>query len=332
MSVVTDHVQTEPAETHTGGASLLSRLRDWIPFAVLALLVAVVTAAQPSFLSAQSLRGLLISLAPLMLLALGQMFVILTGGIDLSIGVVASLGTVLVALWVPPLGFLGAALAVVATAAVGAINGWIVAYFQVPSFIVTLGAMGFWGAIALWLSGAATIRVADNYESIQWLSNTRVLGVPTAAFVAISTCLAIYALTRVLKRGDTLHGMGLAEPAIIMSGISTIRWRIFAFAMSGMFAGLAAVIMVAAQRSGGPTLADSMQLPAIAAVVVGGTAITGGVGNALKVLIGSVIIVILRVGLAIVGIPPVWEQVVYGAVIIAAVALTIDRSRLKSIK
>jgi len=134
------------------------------------------------------------------------------------------------------------------------------------------------------------------------------------------------------NRGRSLHAMGLAEPAVLMSGVSTRRLRILAFTLCSVFAGLAAIVLAAAQRSGGPSLADTLQLPAIAAVVIGGTAITGGVGGAIKTLIGALIIVVLRVGLTAMGVDPAYEQIVYGAVIILAVALTIDRSRLRSIK
>lgn len=332
MSVETPTKPT-PTLVSRAGIELSPRtLKNWIPLGVLLALVVAITMAQPSFLGAQSLRGLAVSLAPLLLLALGQMFVILTGGIDLAFAAVASLGTVMIALWVPDLGFLGAVVAIVITTAIGALNGWIVAFFQVPSFIVTLGALGLWGAVALWISGASTIRVSEGFEAISWLSDLRIAGIPMAGFIAVVMCCVIALVTKIYNRGEVLHGMGLAEPAILMSGISTLRWRICAFALSGTFAGLAALMMVAAQRSGGPTLADSLQLPGIAAVVVGGNAITGGVGGAFKTLIGAAVIVILRVGLTIVGVPPAWEQVFYGFVIIAAVALTIDRSRLKSIK
>jgi ribose transport system permease protein len=102
--------------------------------------------------------------------------------------------------------------------------------------------------------------------------------------------------------------------------------------LSGLFAGLAALLLSASQFSGSPTLADALLLPTIAAVVVGGSAITGGVGGPLRTLVGALIIAVLRVGLSVVGVDPSYEQIVYGAVVIAAVALTLDRSRMGVVK
>jgi ribose transport system permease protein len=314
------------------GRSWRDRLTPLIPLVVLIALVLVITIKQPNFLSLYSMRGLLESVAPLLLLALGQMFVILTGGIDLAFAAVASFGTVLLALWIPDMGPGGIVLALLVTSLIGFVNGFVVAKAQVPSFIVTLGALGLYSGIGLWISGASTIRLSEGYDVVGWLADLRIAQLPASGLLAIVIAVVIAVLMGTLRRGRALHALGLAEPAVLMSGISTVRLRILAFTLSGLFSGLAAVMLVALQRSGGPSLADSMQLPAIAAVVIGGTAITGGVGGAMKTLIGALIIVVLRVGLSAVGVDPAWEQVFYGAVIVAAVALTIDRSRLRSIK
>lgn len=330
----------EPAPS-TGAARALTpeRLTSWkdrvtpfVPLAVLLLLVLVIAVQQPNFLSVYSARGLLESVAPLLLLALGQTFVILTGGIDLAFAAVASFGTVLLALWLPGMGPVGILLALLTTSAIGFLNGYVVARAQVPSFIVTLGSLGLYSGLGLWISGASTIRVSEGYGAVEWISDLRIAQLPASGVFAILIAVIVAAAMSTLKRGRALNALGLAEPAVLMSGISTVRLRILAFTLSGLFSGLAAVMLVGLQRSGGPSLADSMQLPAIAAVVIGGTAITGGVGGAMKTLVGALIIVVLRVGLSAVGVEPAWEQVFYGVVIIAAVAITIDRARLRTIK
>lgn len=313
-------------------SSLKDRIVPFVPLLVLVVLVLVIAARQPNFLSVYSMRGLLESVAPLLLLALGQMFVILTGGIDLAFAVVASFGSVLLAMWIPGMGPGGILLALVVTSLIGLVNGLVVSHFQVPSFIVTLGAMGLYSGLGLWISGASTIRVSEGYDALGWLADLRIAQLPISGIISVVLAVAIAVLMMTLTRGRALNALGLAEPAVLMSGVSTKRLRVLAFTLSGLFSGLAAVMLVALQRSGGPSLADSMQLPAIAAVVIGGTAITGGVGGAMKVLVGSLIIVVLRVGLTIIGVDPAWEQVFYGGVIIAAVALTIDRARLRTIK
>jgi ribose transport system permease protein len=125
---------------------------------------------------------------------------------------------------------------------------------------------------------------------------------------------------------------GLAAPAAIMSGIQTVRAKTLIFALSGFGSGLAALMLVARMNSGAPSLADSLQLPTVAAVVVGGTAITGGVGGLNRTIVGALIIMVLRVGMAVIGIDAAYEQIVYGGIVILAVGLTIDRARILIVK
>ncbi|NLP84766.1 ABC transporter permease [Microbacterium sp. CFH 90308] len=303
-----------------------------VPLLVLVALVAAVALRQPNFVSAPGIRGLLESMAPILLLAIGQMFVILTGGIDLSFAVIASFTTVLIGLWIGELGAVGVLLAVLVAALVGFFNGIVVAFFQIPSFIVTLGTLGLLSGLGLLISGASTVRISQNWEIIGWITDLRVAQMPVSGILAIAVAIIVALVLALFSRGNRLHAMGLAEPAVLMSGGSTLRARVLAFTLSGLFAGFAAVVLAASQHAGGPTLADTLQLPAIAAVIVGGTAITGGVGGPIRTIIGALIIVVLRVGLTAMGVPPTYEQIVYGVVIIGAVLLTIDRSRLKTVK
>ena len=227
---------------------------------------------------------------------------------------------------------LGVLAVLVALTAAGALNGAISAYAQVPSFVVTLGAMGLWSGVALTISGASTISIVEGYDVIGWLRDLRLAGVPAAAALAIGATLLAALLVRVLASGRALHAMGLGERAAMMSGSRTPRLRVLAFALSGLCAGLAAVVLASSQFAGAPTLADSLLLPSIAAVVVGGSAITGGVGGPLRTLVGALVVVVLRVGMSVAGVDPSFEQVVYGAVIIVAVALTMDRKRVGVVK
>ena len=321
---------TNPSFLRRG--DLRGRLVAVVPAAVLVVLVLAVASRQPTFLGAASLRALLEGAAPLLLLALGQTFVILIGGIDLSVAVLASLGTVLLASWLPAAGPMGLLATLVATTLAGALNGAVSAYAQIPSFVVTLGAMGLWSGVALTVSGASTIPITEGYDTIFWLRDLRVAGLPIAAVLAIVAVLLAAALVRVLANGRALHAMGLAERAALMSGSRTPRLRVLAFALSGLCAGLAAVVLSASQFSGAPTLADTLLLPAIAAVVVGGTAITGGVGGPLRTLVGALLIAVLRVGMSLVGIDPSYEQIVYGVVIISAVTLTLNRGQVGIVK
>ena len=324
-------VEARPATRRADGGGR-ARLVAVLPLLVLVALTLVITVQQPTFLSVPSVRGLLESMTPILLLSLGQTFVILTGGIDLSFAATASFGTVLLAMWIPDLGGLAVVAVLAVTALIGLVNGLVIAKTQIPSFIATLGALGLYSGLGLAISGASTIRISAGYDAIGWITDLRVAQLPLAAVLAILAAVAISVGMRTLAHGRDFHATGLAEQALLMSGGSTVTIRVLAFTLCSLFSGLAAVVLAASQHSGGPTLADTLQLPAIAAVVIGGTAITGGVGGAIRTTVGALIIVVLRVGLSVVGVDPSYEQIFYGVVIIAAVVATIDRSRLQVVK
>jgi len=303
----------------------------WMPLGVLVLLVGIVSTKNPSFLSLGSIQALTIEAAPLLFLALGQTLVIMIGGIDLSVATLASFASVLLALWLPSLG-LAAVLAVLAiTTTAGGIQGYVHAKTQVPSFVVTLSGMGIFGSLGLIVSGASTIAVTAKLGWIGWM--TGMLGpIPRDPLVALVVVSVIAACLRWLPIGRYLLAIGNSELTALLSGVRAARVRVFAFAVSGLSAGLAATLLVSELQSGAPSLLNALLLPTIAAVVVGGTAITGGSGGLSRTVVGVLIISVLRVGIPVMGIDPSYEQLVYGAVIIAAVSLTIDRSKFAVLK
>ncbi len=137
---------------------------------------------------------------------------------------------------------------------------------------------------------------------------------------------------RRLPFGRHVYAIGMAERAALLSGIRVGRVKVLGFALTGLFSGLAGLAMVARNASGSPTIADSLLLPSIAAVVIGGTSITGGVGGLGRTFIGALTITVLRVGFATIGLDPAYEPLAYGVLVVAAVALTIDRSKAQIVK
>lgn len=298
-----------------------------LPLLMLIILVAILSVLQPAFLSARNGQALALSLAPILLLAIGQTFVILTGGIDLSSATLTSLGTVLLAHWLPHLGAGAVPLMIIVITVLGSLTGLVSARLQLPTFIVSLGSMGLWSGVAMVVSHASTIAVSPAaYLPLQWLNLALAL-IPMPAIIAIGAVVISAILVTFLARGRILHAVGLAEQAVLMSGGSTIAARWSAFALSGLCSALAALVLVGTQYSGGPSLADSLQLPVIAAVVVGGTAITGGTGGVVRTLVGSGIVLVLTVGLSAVGANASYDQIVYGVVIIIAIIMTRPRGR-----
>ncbi|MCW2812900.1 MAG: inner-rane translocator [Nocardioides sp.] len=314
-----------------GGPTPLQRLTSFMPVIALVALLAALSIADPDFLTQKSLTAAVRTSAPLVVLAAGATLVVLCGGIDLSIAALASLSTVFFALWLPDLGGL-TTLAVIAVAGlIGAVQGIAHVVLRIPSFIVTLGGMSIFSAVALVVSDAGPIRVVDR-EATSWLT-TYVAGyVPMAFAVAVVVVAVIALVLRLTPLQSYLTATGYSESAARLAGTPVDLVKVMAFCVSGACAGLAAVMLVSRNYSGSPTMADNLLLPAVAAIVVGGTAITGGHGSLWRSLVGALVITLLRVGLPIVGVPSAYEQILYGAIIVAAVALTLDRSKVLIIK
>ena len=223
-------------------------------------------------------------------------------------------------------------MAVIAAAgAIGAVQGVLHVVLRIPSFIVTLGGLSIFSAIALVISDAGPIRIVDR-EATKWL--TLYVGglVPMSFFVALIVVAAIALVLRLTPLHSWITATGYSESAARLAGTPVDLVKVGAFTVSGACAGLAAIMLVSRNFSGSPTMADNLLLPAVAAIVVGGTAITGGHGSVWRSLVGALVITLLRVGLPIVGVPSAYEQILYGAIIVAAVALTLDRSKVLIIK
>ncbi len=321
---------TEPVVV-TGGPTVGQRLTSLMPVIALLALLAALTIADPDFLTQRSLTAAVRTSAPLVVLAAGATLVVLCGGIDLSIAALCSLSTVFFAMWLPDLGGLTTVAVIAAAGAIGAVQGLAHVLLRIPSFIVTLGGLSIFSSVALVISDAGPIRIVDR-DATKWL--TLYLGgvVPMAFFVALIVVTAIALVLKFTPVQSWITATGYSESAARLAGTPVDLVKVAAFTVSGACAGLAAVMLVSRNFSGSPTMADNLLLPAVAAIVVGGTAITGGHGSVWRSLVGALVITLLRVGLPIVGVPSAYEQILYGAIIVAAVALTLDRSKVLIIK
>jgi len=321
---------SEPA-TVNSGPTASERLTSLMPVLALAGLVVALALADPGFLSQPSLSAVVDAAGPLAVLALGATLVVLCGGIDLSIAALASLSAVLLATWLPHLDLLAWPAVVTVAAAAGAAQGAAHVFLRIPSFIVTLGGMSIFSAIALVVSDAATVPVIDD-EPIRWGFTTLFDVVPSSAVVAVVVVVALTLLVKATPLDDWVKATGYSEAAARLAGIPVDLVKIGAFAVSGACAGLASVLLVARTFSGQPTMADSLLLPAVAAIVVGGTAITGGHGALWRTLVGALVVTLLEVGLSVVGVSAAFESILYGVIIVVAVALTLDRSKVMVVK
>lgn len=310
----------------------LSHLRSIAPVLTLLALVFFVGAVTPEFLSLQTLIILAADTATLFVMAAGVTFVIMIGGIDLSVQAVASLTGVVLALTLPELGYLSFVLAIGVGLLAGVLSGVVHVRLRIPSFIVTLAAGGVMASAALVISNARSITIFGEERVLLAIVTGTTFGLPNEVVIAGFVLAGGFLLQRYSAFGRYSLAIGAGELAAYASGVNVNAQKIIAFTLSGGLAGLAGVVLAARLSSGSPTLANEFLLPAIAAVIVGGTAITGGVGGVARTLIGALIISVVRIGMTFIGVNIFAQQIVFGFVLIVAVAVTIDRSKIPIVK
>jgi ribose transport system permease protein len=308
-------------------------LRDNAPFAALVALYVLIEIAQPGFMALSTQLGLLADSSTLFIMAAGTTFVVLLGSIDLSLQSVASLASVMVALFLPRYGAWAAVIALAASFSIGLLSGVIQTVLRIPSFIATLAISGIASAAALTLSGTRSIAISDDMRnaSLGWTTGTS-FGIPHEILLAVAVFAFCWFLHRSTVFGRHTDAIGAGEPAALASGVRVSVTKCLVFATSSFFAGLAGVVMAGRLGSGSPTLANQFLLPAIAAVIVGGTALTGGSGGIVRTLIGALLVSVARVGMTFVGISVFAQQIVFGVILIIAVTVAFDRSKVLVIK
>lgn len=307
-------------------------VRQWMPAITLVALALIVGTVTPQFLTIDSLLVLAADTATLFILATGVTFVIMLGGIDLSIQSMASLSSVLIALTVARFGYGSILLAVGAGALSGFLAGVAHVKLRIPSFIATLAIGGVLAGTALVISGARSITLGEAERGyLGWVSGYS-LGIPHEVFIGIVVLVLAHVVQSRTRFGRYSAAIGAGEAAAYASGVKVDRTKILALTLSGALAAFAGVILAGRLSSGSPTLANELLLPAIAAVVVGGTAITGGIGSIWRTAIGALIISVVRIGMTFVGVDIFAQQIVFGVVLILAVAITIDRSKIPIVK
>jgi ribose transport system permease protein len=292
--------------------------------------------ASPNFLQFDNIVGILLATTVNGVLALGVTFVIITGGIDLSIGTVMTLSAVMTGVmitnWQLPIP-LGVAGGLATGASAGFANGVLVGKLKVPPFIATLGMLNVAKGLALVTSGLKPIYFSDT-PAFNELAMGSALGaiipgleVPNLVlFLFGAAILAGFALNKSIL-GRYAFALGSNEEATRLSGVNVDAWKIAVYAVCGLFAGLAGVLIAARLDSAQPSLGLGYELDAIAAAVIGGTSLRGGEGTILGTVIGAFVISILTNGLRILSVPQEWQTVVTGAIVIVAVYLDIVRRR-----
>jgi len=317
-------------------AAVLVRLRAAIALALLAVVFAVLS---PEFLTTGNLSILVKHVAINAILAIGMTFVILSGGIDLSIGSIAGLcgitaGALLArGLELPPLGvvvylhtWMVVALVLGVGMIVGALNGWLVARLNVPPFIATLGSLYAARGAAMLISDGATFpNLAGSSElgntGFPRLGTASAAGLPIVVWIMAGLALAAVFVAGYTPFGRQVYAVGGNERAALVAGVRVRRVKLLVYVISGFCSALVGLIIAAQLGAAHPATGQTFELNAIAAVVLGGTSLMGGRGTIGGTLIGAFVIGVLADGLVLLGVSEFWQMVVKGLVIVLAVIL-----------
>jgi ribose/xylose/arabinose/galactoside ABC-type transport system permease subunit len=295
---------------------------------VLVLLVVFLAWRSPYFLTTGNLIVVGRQASLSLLIAVGMTFVILAGGIDLSVGSTVALvsivtGELMVNLGLNPV--LAVVLSVLSGVVVGLVNGVIVAVSTIPPFVVTLGMLAVARGLALGITQGQSISGFD--PSFLILGQGSMAGIPVPVWIAAVVAVVAHLVLTRSRFGRNVFFIGSNEQAAVLSGIRVRRTKIAIFAIAAGLAGLEAVIETARLSVGQPSAGNGYELVAIGAVVIGGASLFGGEGSILGTVLGTVLLALIQNGLILLGISAYWQQVFSGTIIVAAVALNIWRQQ-----
>lgn len=301
-------------------------------FLALVVLIAVFSILRPNFFSFANGQSILMQAAELGLIAIPAAFLIMSGTIDLSVGSIASAAGVMGGLTMASTGsaLLGFAAAIATGIVAGALNGLLISYLGLNSFVVTLGALSVWGGFALMMSGGRTIPRSDLPETFRAIGTMKIGPVPIQiVLLVIVVALGWYVLNHT-KFGKEIKAIGGNQRAARLMGVRVERSRFLLFVASGAFAALAGMMLSAKVQSANPNIGSGLELEALTVVLLGGVAFEGGVGRISGVVAGLLFFRVLRAGLVFMQASPFLQTILVGATLIVAVAL--DSSIQKMIR
>ncbi len=318
--------------------SVAKLLLEGRAFLALILIVVVFAMLSPNYLTWNNILIMTSHVAIYALLGMGMLLVILNGGIDLSVGSTLAFSAVIAGFLLKgvPLEVFGITLypsvpvTVLIACGVGAlaglVNGILVAKFKIAPFVATLGMLYAVRGLALLMTGGLTINNMSGSDELgntgfDWLGFNRILGIPVGVIIMVVVAIVLGLVLGRSKFGRWLYAAGGNERAAELSGVPTNSVKIWVYVVSGLCAAIAGLVLASTLTSADPNAGSTYELTAIAAVVIGGAALTGGRGNVRGTLLGAFVIGFLADGLVIVGVSAYWQMVFMGAVIVVAVLL-----------
>lgn len=305
-------------------------LRRGFPLIFLVLLIVVFTLMSPRFLSLQNLSSVFDEGTVLLVAALGMTFIIMAGSIDISVGAIVAVSALVAALTVNTLGVLAIVPAVAVGAMCGCFNGLLLALGKVPSFIATLGTMVVYRGLVLYFTRGAPVSI-DNDSFLNVYSGIT-FGIPNSVMIGLALAAMAWAIVHFTVFGREVRAIGGGERVSILTGISVTRVKILMYVLLGALCGVAGLLQGARTMAATSQLGLGLELDAIAAVVVGGTPLTGGLGSIIGTMLGVLIITLLSSGMNMGGVDPYLQNIIKGVVLITAVFINIDRKKIGIIK
>ena len=280
-----------------------------------------------------NIQSISVAASQILLLSLGLTLVVVAGHIDLSIAFSTGLAAVVMALVIriigPESGWLVVILAMAAgllsAVIVGLVNGWLVAQLNGPSFIGTLGTFGIARGVALIVAGGATVSIRS--EEARSFGNGEILGIPVPVLLALVLAAACHFILTYTKFGVHTYALGANRASVERAGVDVKKHLVMLFVISAITAGVGGLVYTGRFSAGAANASEPILLYAVAAVFIGGASLTGGQGTVIGTVIGAFIIAVIQFGLVFSGLPPYWQFVAVGLVII--VAVLVDQSRDK---
>ncbi|MGF2949865.1 ABC transporter permease [Microbacterium alcoholitolerans] len=333
-TTVVQQAVTENTDKRDVAGMLKRQLQQSLAFATLVVLVIFFSIASPAFFTVSNLTTVLLSTAVIAILALGTTFVIITGGIDLSLGTGMALCAVMTGVFITNWGlpiWVGVLGGIATGVLMGLVNGVNITFLRLPPFIATLAMMMIAGGLALVISGVRPIYFSTSAPEFKRIALGVIIpGIPNAVLITIVLAIiAALVLSKTLL-GRYTFAIGSNEEATRLSGVNTRRWTIFVYMLAGAFIGVAGVIIASRLDSAQPQIGMGYELQAIAAVIIGGTSLLGGRGSIIGTVIGALIMSVLVNGLRIMSIQSEWQNVVVGVVVLLAVFFDSLRNRQRT--
>ncbi len=297
----------------------MPKLKNFIIIFAILLEIVVFAMLSPAFLSFDNAVNIALSIAVIGILAVGMTFVILTGGIDLSVGSVVALAGVCAAIVTQKTEFvsLGFVVALFIGIICGAFNGTVVAYFKVPPFVVTLAILTITRGLAFIIAEGRSI--GDLPENFSRFGKSSVFGIPFSVILMLLTFLIGWFVLANTRFGRYVYAVGGNAEATFLAGVNVKNITLRVYIFNGFLVGIAAIVLASRLGAGVPNSGSQYELDVIAAVVVGGTSLSGGRGSVVATLFGAVFIAILNNGLNLAGIDPYLQKIALGVVILFAV-------------